>query len=320
MITTQESQPDVVCIGETMALFRADSFGPLVHARGMTLGIGGSESNVAIALTRLGRRATWVGVLGADSLGDLVLHELRGEGVDVVAPRHPTAPTGLMIKERRTPSTQQVSYYRKGSAGSLIGPDDIPGDTVARARILHVTGITPALSPTAEQAIARAIAIARDNGVLVSFDINHRTALWRDRDVRAGLAPLVASADVVFAGADEAAMVVGPGTPEELATRLAEIGPQEIVVKLGAEGAVALFDGTYHQQSAMPISAIDTVGAGDAFVAGYLAELLEGKSVDARLRTAVRVGAFACMVPGDWEGLPTRADLRLLDSTEAVAR
>jgi 2-dehydro-3-deoxygluconokinase len=314
------SETDVVCIGETMALFRAETSGPLTHARGMTLGIGGSESNVAIALTRLGRRATWVGALGADSLGELVLHELRGEGVHVIAPRHPTAPTGLMIKARRTPLTQQVSYYRKGSAGSLIEPDDVPGDIISRARILHVTGITPALSSSAAQAIDHAIAIARDNGVLVSFDINYRTALWRDRDVRAELRPLLKSADVVFAGADEAALVVGPGAPEELAARLAELGPQEVVVKLGGKGALALVDGTYHQRSAVPITAIDTVGAGDAFVAGYLAELLEGERVDERLRTAVRVGAFACLVPGDWEGLPTRADLELLDSAETVAR
>lgn len=311
---------DVVCIGETMALFRAEASGPLTHARAMTLGIGGSESNVAVGLTRLGARAAWVGGVGTDSLGELIVHELLGEGVEVVALRHPTAPTGVMIKERRTPATQQVTYYRSGSAGSAIRPEDLPVVLLQGTRILHLTGITPALSESAAETVIRAIDIAKHAGATVSFDINHRTALWRERDAGSDLRPLIADSDIVFAGPEEAAMVVGLGTPEEQADRLGALGPREVVIKQGAAGALALVDGRVYRQAAIPIQPVDTVGAGDAFVAGYLAELLAGEPADRRLLTAVRTGAFACLVPGDWEGFPRRADLGLLETSESVAR
>lgn len=311
---------DVVCIGETMALVRAESPGPLTHSRSMTLGIGGAESNVAIGLSRLGIRATWIGGVGSDSLGDLVVHGLRGEGVNVIAVRNDTAPTGLMIKERRTPATQQVTYYRAGSAGSLIGPADIPAHAVEGARVLHVTGITPSLSPSAASAIDQAVARAKSAGVPVSFDVNFRSSLWRGRDARAALQPILERADILFAGAEEAALFVGDGLPEDLAARLSRLGPREVVIKLGADGALALDGGALLRRSAVRVPVVDTVGAGDAFVAGYLAEWIAGLPVARRLDLAVRTGAFACMVPGDWEGAPRRDDLRLLDAVESVAR
>lgn len=315
-----DSTSDVVCIGETMALFRSESFGPLTHARSMALGIGGSESNVAIGLARLGARATWIGMVGADSLGELIVHEIRAEEVTVIAPRHPTAPTGLMIKERRTPATQQVSYYRAGSAGSGIGPQDVPVGVIEQTRILHVTGITPALSPTAAATIESAVEVARGAGAMVSFDINYRAALWQGRDAGSTLRSFVESADIIFAGLEEAALVVGDGEPDEVATRLAGLGARDVVIKLGSAGAVALTDGVLVRQEAIPVPVVDTVGAGDAFVAGYLAELLAGAQPDRCLAMAVKTGAFACMVPGDWEGLPRRGDLPLLEPGEAVAR
>ena len=318
--SSSTSAPEIVCIGETMALFRSESFGPLTHSRSMALGIGGSESNVAIGLARLGARATWIGMVGADSLGELIVHEIRAEDVTVIAPRHPTAPTGLMIKERRTPATQQVSYYRTGSAGSGIRPHNVPAGVIEQTRILHVTGITPALSPSAAATIESAIQIARGNGALVSFDVNYRASLWQDRDVGSTLRSFVESADIVFAGLEEAALVVGEGEPADVANRLAGIGPGEVVIKLGSAGAIALTGGVLLRRAAISVPVVDTVGAGDAFVAGYLAELLAGAQPDRRLAMAVKTGAFACMVPGDWEGLPRRADLPLLDAGETVSR
>ena len=94
----------VVTLGETMALMSSETDGPLQHTRSLALGIGGSESNVAIALTRLGTPVTWIGRVGEDSLGDLVLREIHAEGVNVIGIRDPDAPTGLMVKERRTSS------------------------------------------------------------------------------------------------------------------------------------------------------------------------------------------------------------------------
>ncbi|GAA2093136.1 sugar kinase [Microlunatus panaciterrae] len=311
---------EVVTFGETMALIKADTPGPLAHVRGMSLGIGGAESNFAIALARLGTSVTWVGRVGHDSFGDLVLREIGAEGVRVVCARDEQAPTGLMIKERRTDELLRVWYYRAGSAGSRLSPADIPVDVVSGSRLLHVTGITPGLSASAAEATFAAVEIASAAGVTVSFDLNYRAKLWGPEQAAAVFRSLVERADVVFAGEDEAALVVGAAEASLQAQRLADLGPAEVVIKRGRDGALALVDGVCHQRPAVPIRAVDTVGAGDAFVAGYVAELLAGLGPAARLDTAVRVGAFACLVTGDWEGLPRRDELNLLEATEPVSR
>ncbi|MGN7252406.1 sugar kinase [Arthrobacter sp. SAFR-014] len=312
--------PYVLTFGETMALMRADQVGPLAHASTMSLGMGGSESNVAIGLSRLGVQAVWCGRIGADSLGQLVEREIRAEGVDVRITVDPSAPTGLMIKERRTPEAQRVSYYRAGSAGSRIAPEDISRELIAGAGLLHVSGITPALSAQAEGTLRHAIGVARDAGVPVSFDLNFRGNLWSAEGAGSVYRDIIPLADIVFAGEDEAAIAVGPGDPEQLAQRIAALGPSQAVIKLGADGALALIDGEVFRQAAVPVSVVDTVGAGDAFVAGYLAELMEGGSPEERLRTATATGAFACLVTGDWEGFPRRHELSLLESKEPVSR
>jgi len=311
---------DVVTLGETMALVKADSPGPLSHVHGLSLGIGGSESNVAIALTRLGTSVTWIGRVGEDSFGDLVLRELRAEGVRTLCRRDAGGPTGLMVKERRTLEQLKVWYYRAGSAGSRLAPEDISTEAVSSARLLHVTGITPGLSATAAAATFFAVDCARAMGVTVSFDVNYRAGLWSTDEAAPVFRALADKADIVFAGEDEAAIMVGPGDAWAKAARIATLGPTQVVIKRGTAGAQAVIDGVDYNQAAVPVKAIDTVGAGDAFVAGYIAELLVGLPPAGRLATAARVGAFACLVPGDWEGMPRRSELVLLEATEPVRR
>lgn len=312
--------PYVLTFGETMALMRADQVGPLAHASTMSLGIGGSESNVAIGLQRLGVQAIWCGRVGADGLGQLVEREIRAEGVDVRIAVDPSAPTGLMIKERRTPATQRVSYYRAGSAGSRIAPEDVDEQLITQAGLLHVSGITPALSPQAAATLRYAIDAARAAGVPVSFDLNYRGNLWSREGAGSVYRDIIPSADIVFAGDDEAAIAVGAGGPEELARRIAALGPGQAVIKLGAEGALALVNGQLFRREAVAVDVVDTVGAGDAFVAGYLAEFITGRGPEDRLTTAAATGAFACLVPADWEGFPRRSELSLLDAKEPVSR
>ena len=281
--------------------------------------VGGAESNVAIGVRRLGGTATWIGRVGDDELGDLVLAQLRGEGVDVShAMRDPGAPTGVMVKSPRTESVGRVAYYRRGSAGSRLCPADVPVDAVRTAGVLHLTGITPALSGTARDAVRVATASAREAGVPVSLDVNHRAALWTAAEAGAVLRDLLPEVDVLFAGPQEAQLLGADGdpalTPQRAAAQLAAAGPAQVVVKLGARGAVAHVDGEPFEVPAHLVRAVDPVGAGDAFVAGYLADLLEGRPAVDRLRTAAACGAFAVTVPGDWEGLPTRRDLGLLDA------
>jgi 2-dehydro-3-deoxygluconokinase len=310
----------VVTLGETMGLFRATSVGSLAHVSDFALGIGGAESNVAIALARLGTPTRWVGRVGADPIGRRILRELRAEGLDVKGIIDPSAPTGIMIKEQRTNDATRVQYYRAASAGSRLTVADLAEADIENAALLHVTGITPALSDTAHEAVLTAMSIARDAGVLVSFDVNHRGSLWTDDPARI-YRELASRADIVFAGEDEGRILFpGAATPRELATSIAGLGPAQVIIKRGEAGCLALVDGRIHTRTAIPVRVIDTVGAGDAFVAGYLAELLAGLPVDERLATAVTLGAFACVNPGDWEGFPTRDELVLLTASEPVQR
>jgi 2-dehydro-3-deoxygluconokinase len=316
-----------VTFGETMAMMSSVTAGPLQHARTMNLGIGGSESNLAIALKRLGTDATWIGRVGADSLGDLVLREIGAEAVRVVGIRDPEAPTGLMVKEQRTASDTRVWYYRRGNAGSRLRPEDIDPELVRAASLLHVTGITPALSSSAAEATFSAIRVAREAGVPVSFDLNFRGKLWTAEQAGVVYRRIIAESDLVFAGDDEAAIAVGPAgssaapfSPFELAHRLVDAGAGQAIVKLGSRGAVAVVDAQEYSRDAVRILPVDTVGAGDGFVAGYLAEYLRGEDVSTRLTTAVTVGAYACLSSGDWEGLPRRSELATLGAAEPVSR
>jgi 2-dehydro-3-deoxygluconokinase len=291
--------------GETMGLVAADGIGPFEYARGFSFGIGGAESNVAIAAARLGAPVTWLGRVGPDATGDLIERRLRNEGIRTLAIRD-EAFTGLMVRYQRAGGQVHVDYHRAGSAGSRLSPADLPGAEIEAASILHVTGITPALSDSARSAVFQAVETARAAGVTVSIDVNYRGKLWSRFDAAPVLRDLVSRADVVFAGPEEAALFIGSAPALEA---LAALGPTEVIVKDGPRGCTALIDGSRFAVPALPVQVVDPVGAGDAFVAGYLADRLAGAKPEQRLTTAIAAGAFAVTVPGDCEGLPTRADL-----------
>ena len=317
--TGDRRTPLLVTLGETMGLIAQRTVGSLAHADGLTLGIGGAEGNVAIGVRRLGCRATWFGRVGRDDVGDLIAREFRAEGVDARIVRD-DAPTGLMLKTRRTAWATRVTYYRRGQAGAHLCADDLDPDVIRSAAVLHVTGITPALGAGPAAAVRAAIDIARGASVPVSLDLNYRSALWDADTAGAALRELARSADIVFAGDDEARLVVTGDGPEELAAGLTRLGPRQAIIKLGARGAWALVDGVGLAQPVVPVDAVDTVGAGDAFVAGYLAELMRGAPATRRLATAATAGACVAASPGDWEGLPTRADLEGVAATDPVIR
>ena len=308
----------LVTLGETMGLVAAEGIGTLEHARGFHFGIGGAESNVAIGVARLGGQATWLGRVGPDAAGDLITRRLRAEGVHTLAIPDESF-TGLMVRYRRTGGLMHVDYHRAGSAGSRLAPVDVPVDAIRAAGVLHVTGITPALSDTARAAVFHAVETARSAQVTVSVDVNYRAKLWSRYDAAPVLRDLVSRADVVFAGPDEAALVLGGD--ESPADGLAALGPTEVVIKDGARGCTGLIAGDRYAVKALDVTVVDPVGAGDAFVAGYLADRLAGAPPADRLGTAVAVGGYAVTVPGDCDGLPSRSDLvALLSATDDVAR
>ncbi|MFD6874970.1 MULTISPECIES: sugar kinase [unclassified Streptomyces] len=309
----------LVTLGETMAVLAADRPGPLASGTSLRLGFAGAEATVAIGVSRLGHAASWTGRVGADSAGTMILDGLRGEAVDVTRARvDESAPTGLMLRERRTPDHTRVTYFRRGLAGARLDPEDIDPEPIAQARVLHVTGITPALGDGPRAAVRRAVELARAAGVTVSLDLNYRARLWTREEAAAELTHLVSRADIVFAGPDEASLVVPEAEPADMGRTLLDLGPREAVLKLGARGAVAVTRGGEAVQDILPVTLVDPIGAGDAFVAGYLAGLLDGTDLQGRLLLAATCGAFSVAAAGDWEGLPRRAELDLLHGADVT--
>jgi 2-dehydro-3-deoxygluconokinase len=305
---------DVLTFGETMAVVRALEPGPLRLATSMRLGMAGAESTVAIGLARLGHAARWVGRVGADELGDLVLDRLRAEGVDVSSVRRDDgAPTGLLVREQRTADLARVHYYRAGSAGSRLTPDDLRPALSDGARILLLSGITPALSATAREATLAAARHAVDNDWTVCLDVNYRSRLWPVAEATEILRPLADTATVVVGDEDELALVGG-------AEALLAAGVREVVTKRGDQGAGVVTTVGDWSAPASEVTAVDVVGAGDAFVAGYLSALLDGAPPADRLKRAVTVAGFAVACVGDWEGLPTRSDLSLTGAPGTTLR
>ncbi|KZE42790.1 hypothetical protein AVW09_09045 [Microbacterium sp. T32] len=295
-----------------MALFRPTDPAEGENATDYRLSFGGAESNVAVGVARLGGRAVWMGRLGDDVAGRRICRELRAEGVELRVTVDAEASTGSMMKTEIAPGRVGVQYWRAGSAGSRLHPDDLDLAPLTPATVLHVTGITPALSASASTAVDAAMSAARAAGATVSFDVNHRPSLWRGRDASAVYRRLAAQSDMVFAGREEAALLVGERPDDELMDAIAALGPSTVALKRGADGATVLAEGRLLHRPAWPIHPVDTVGAGDAFVAGYLAESLRGAPLESRIDTAVAAGAFACLGRGDWESLPHRRQLELL--------
>ncbi len=311
------SDVDLLTVGEALVSLRSP--GPLATGGALTMHLAGAECNVAIGLARLGHRAAWAGRVSGDELGEFVLRQLRAEGVGTDgARRDPDRPAGLMFLERRTADVTRVRYNRAGSAGSALSVDDLHGPLASGARVLHLTGITPALSDSAREAVTWAVREAAGAGTFVSLDVNYRARLWSREAARATLTPLAGYASVVVASAEELDLVAEPDADEATAAAaLLRRGVRTVLVKLGADGARAYTDDGVTHVAAVPVTAVDTVGAGDAFTAGYLSGHLDGLDLADRLRRAVALGAFAVAAHGDWEGLPRRDELSLITGSAA---
>jgi 2-dehydro-3-deoxygluconokinase len=312
--------PGLVTMGQTLARLRAATVGPFARGSSMQLSVAGAESNTAIAVRRLGVPATWIGQVGADSLGDLILRELRAEGVDVQAVRDPQRPTALLLAERRTAARQRIWYYRRDAAGAGLSPADVSSVDWSGAGLVHLTGITACLGPGPAAAATAAAARAKAEGLEVSVDLNHRFALADETAFAEAVRPLAAAADIVFATAAEAAVLTGRTGLEEMAADLLAAGPSIVVIKLGADGSLLLTKDDMVRQPGIPTVVADPVGAGDAFAGGFLAGRLRGGDPAACLRQAAQVAAVAVATEGDWEGLPNEEELPMLRDESDIVR
>ncbi|WNF29230.1 sugar kinase [Streptomyces sp. C11-1] len=325
---------DAVCLGESMVTFLPSRPGRLADVPSFGRGIGGAESNVACALAAAGHRAAWVGRVGADGFGDHLVETIAGYGVDTSAVRRdPVRPTGIYFRTAtdRGTDAHEVAYYRAGSAASAMSPDNVPYEDLFAGRILHLSGITAALSADC-LALLRDLTAPRADRPLVSFDVNHRPHLWRGGTADASvLLELARRADLVFVGEDEAEEawgIVGAG-----AIRAALPEPSVVVVKRGSAGAT-VFSGhrpgprasnaggaensggaesavgeggdTVTVVPALRVDVVAAVGAGDAFAAGFLSATLRGLPVRDRVRHGHLMAAAVLTVPGDLTDPPAR--------------
>lgn len=304
-----------------MALFVPAEDGPPDRVRTWTRTVGGAESNVACHLACLGVSSAWVSAVGDDAFGRAVVDFVAGYGVDVARVRvDPDRPTGLYLKESDAAGSP-VRYYRRGSAASAMGPDLVAKLPLDGVRVVHTSGITPALSDSC-LTLMRALLAAPRHTHRLSFDLNWRPALWADRDPDV-LRELAAAADIVLVGADEAETVWGVGDPAAIRELLPE--PATLVVKQAEHGATLVerdpdtaTDRPAVFQPALRVDVVEPVGAGDAFAAGFLAATLDGAAPAQRLRAGHLQAAAVLRTRDDMcDPLPADVVERLLAADES---
>jgi 2-dehydro-3-deoxygluconokinase len=307
-----EPAPRVVLMGEPLVCLVADRTGPLVEAERMLVEVGGAELNAAVALVRLGLRAAVIARTGEDDLGEIIVRRARAEGVDVAHVRRDPRPTGLLIRDRRGFGASTVLYRRAGGAGSALDEDDVRAaqPAIAGAAWFHTTGITAALSATSAAAVSAGLAVARDAGVTTSLDVNYRSKLWSPAEAWARISGLLPFVDVAMVGEDEGLLLSGAGDVEALVAALRERGAREVLVKRGRAGALLVHADGRADCAALEVGgAVDEVGAGDAFAAGFVAGRLLGRQDAEALAFGACVAAFAVASVGDIRGLPTLAEV-----------
>ncbi len=322
---------DVVTIGESMVLFQPMQDGSLAHAPLFTQTIAGAESNVAIGLTRLGKKVRWISKLGTDAFGDKIKSTLAGEGIDISCViRDDKAPTAVYFKEFKGYGDPNIYYYRRGSAASTLSAADITPSWLEGARHLHVTGITPALGEGTAEMICEVMRLARKQGMTISFDPNLRRKLWDEETARTTLLSIIPLCDIFMPGIEEAEFLLGSAHIEEMGRTFLSRGPKLVAMKLGAEGSIGMIEGHAIKVPGQKVKHIvDTVGAGDAFATGFLSCILDHEAatlldqpsepsfistIQSALNRGNIMGALAVQYKGDWEGLPTLREIESLAS------
>ncbi|MDH6126788.1 sugar kinase [Kitasatospora sp. GP82] len=319
--------PAAVCLGESMAVLIPERPGPLEQAESFRRSFGGAESNVACTLAALGVPAAWIGRVGADGFGRHLVGQIAAHGVDTSAVGYDeTRPTGLYVKETGSgqdhpydlgAGRSRLHYYRRGSAASAMGPellaDPAAAPLLAAAPLIHLTGITPALSDSCHRLVRTLLAVPDR---LVSFDLNWRPSLWAGRD-RQALRFLMNASGIVLLGADEAREVLGTDDPAALRKLLPR--PSVLVLKDDGRRATAIApDGSTTTEPALGVGVVEPTGAGDAFAAGYLAGTLRGLTGRRRLRLGHLAAAATLTVRGDLGPMPPAALIeQLLTADEA---
>lgn len=293
---------DVTTLGEIMLRLSVPAGSRLETAAQLDVRPGGAESNLAALLARLGRQTAWLGGLPDNALGRLAANHLRMAGVDLAGVHW--CPEGRMgtyyVEFSAPPRPIQVIYDRASSCATKLTPQTVAWETLLATRLLHLTGITPALAPGCRELVAEAVRRARAEGVAVSFDVNYRQKLWPAAEATAVLTPILRAVDLLFCGHGDAQRLFHcAGDPPSALRQLAEQTSAEVVVmSVGSAGALAWHGGQVLQVDAVPVAIIDRLGAGDALAAGVIDGWLDG-DLHRGLRTGVLLAGMALAQHGD---------------------
>lgn len=296
----QTRKLDIVTLGETMIRLTAPRHMRIEQAIQFDVHVGGAETNVAVAMARLGKRAAWVSRLPDNPMGHIVANTLRQYGVDVSGITwDANARMGLYFLEMGSaPRSARVWYDRANSAASQLSPADLPLDLIASAGWLHITGITPALSASCTETVRAAFGHAKKHHLTCSFDVNYRALLWSPEQASAALEPLCKMADVVMVAMRDAKKLFG--APENsAASELQRRWGGTVVVTCGADGAQADDGSGLVTCAAFPTTLVERLGAGDAFASGVICCLMEGAPLPEALRFGTALAALKLTIPGD---------------------
>ncbi|MGL4728348.1 MAG: sugar kinase [Bosea sp. (in: a-proteobacteria)] len=298
-------QPELICLGEAMGEFNSAR----AEAGQFLFGHGGDTSNCAVAAARQGLSTAYASAVGDDMAGRSLLGMWRAEGVATELVRiNPAAPTGLYFVSHG-PGGHAFSYRREGSAASLYGPEDLPREAIVGTRIIHASGISQAISPAACDGVFEALALAREYGVLTSYDTNLRLKLWPLARAKAIIMAACGMADIVLPGHDDAAMLTGLSDPDAICDVFLSLGAKVVALTLGAEGSLVATPAGRERIRSITVKAIDATGAGDAYDGAFLAEYLRTGDAFAAGRYANVAAALSTEGYGAISAIPHRADV-----------
>lgn len=305
-------------IGEPMALLMADTPGKLEEVSHFTRALSGAEVNIAIGLTRLGFEVEYFTKLGDDPFGHYIENKLKSDRIGTSQIKFDNEyRTGIQLKEMVEDGHDPYApYYRKGSAAAHMTPDDIDALDLNGVELVHITGIVPALSASAREAVFRLIERVKENHIFLTFDPNLRPALWEDQETMIRVLNEIASyADVILPGTGECKTLTGTDNKEKAAQFYHELGVPVVVIKDGKKGAFL----SVSQESKDCIQkeiagfkvkkVVDTVGAGDGFCVGFLSGMLRKEPLEKCVRRGNAIGAIQVQNRSDNEGLPTENEL-----------
>jgi 2-dehydro-3-deoxygluconokinase len=303
---------DVITLGDAMVTFNPAARGPLKYVSSFERKVGGAELNVALGCSRLGLKSGWISRLGNDEFGKYIYNFVRGEGIDVSEVKLVDGyPTSLNFKEIMEDGSGSTFYYRSNSPTTTLTEETLREEYFKETKLLHITGIFPAIDKEKNMpVIKKAIKLAKENGLLVSFDPNIRLKLWSKEEARKNLNEILPLVDIFLTGMEEAELLLGTTDPQEIITHCERLGISYIAIKRGEDGSIGYHDGQYIEaEPVKPKKVVDTVGAGDGFDSGFIYGILNGWSLEKTLKFANTIGSMVVSVTGDNEGLPYLEDV-----------